>query len=122
MKFAELIPQIFYDAIARVATGLILLASIVDIWSADLTPLLESFDNGFKSAPTTISMATLVVAYVLAIGIEGIGLKKTRKFVARLMIMRQQTARERRKTQWAEAWKDFSKSPSGKFMKDSNTG
>lgn len=107
MKFAELIPQIYYDAIARIAAGLTLLASIVAIWSADLAPLLQYFVNGFKGAPATISMATLVVAYVLAIGFEGIELKKPRKFVARLM--RRPTAKERRKKQWTEAWKDFCK-------------
>lgn len=60
MKFAELIPQVFFDAIARVVAGLILLASIVAIWSAELDPLLQYIVNGFKAAPATISMTTLV--------------------------------------------------------------
>ena len=50
-------------------------------------------------------MATLVVAYVLAMGFEGIELRKTRKFVARLM--RQPTAEDRPKTLWDKAWKEF---------------
>lgn len=109
MKFAELIPQVFFDAIARVASGLILLASIAAIWSAELSPLLQYFVNGFKAAPATISMATIVVAYVLSFGFEGIRdeIEIPRKFVARLMS--QPSDGERRKTKWDEAWKDFCK-------------
>ena len=107
MKFTELIPQVFFDAIARVASGLILLASIAAIWSAELAPLLQYFVNGFKAAAATISMATIVVAYVLAFGFEGIRdeLGILRKFVTRLMM--QPSDGERRKTQWDKAWKDI---------------
>lgn len=139
MKFAELIPQIFFDAIARVAAGLILLASIIALWSAELDPLLKEFVRAFEAAPTTISMATLIFAYVLAFGFEGIRdeLKRRRESVARLKIVRRTVTRLKivrrivtrlkivrrifvkigrapragkpRQTQWTEAWKDFSK-------------
>ena len=109
MKFTELIPQVFFDAIARIVSGLILLASIAAIWNAELASLLQDFVNGLKAAPATISMATIVVAYALSFVFEGIRdeLRIPRKLAARLM--RQPSDEERRKTQWDEAWKDFCK-------------
>lgn len=108
MKFTELVPQVFFDAIARIASGLILHASIAVIWNPELLFIYKKVVEGFKAAPTTVSIAALVVAYVTAFCFEGF--RDVIKIPKRILNRnRKSSGKERRRYEWEEAWQDFSK-------------
>ena len=107
MKIAEFIPQVFYDMIARIAPGLIILATIVAIWFDELIPLREVFTEMFNESPVIVSMVMVLIAYVVAIILEGVrsDVKKFIVFFAKLA--KHQSGKQQRCTQWSEAWDDF---------------
>lgn len=119
MKIAELIPQVFYDAIARITSGIILLVSIGLLWYDKLSTVSGVYAESVIEAFTKVSLLTLVMAYVLAFLIEGIRIilfEPISIFFIRIMptwFQRLTEAEKRRSIQWDETLEDFFKaSPS----------
>ncbi len=67
-----LIPQVFYDVIARLSLGLILLMTVGFFWSAELAPGGWAASNAFIQAGFSVAIAALLAAYALSFVMEGI--------------------------------------------------
>ena len=118
MKLAEFVPQVFYDAIARIASGFVLLVTMGVVWYENSGAVRTEFLETFAMAPATVSLGVMVIAYVLALAVEGIGneIKKPRKSIAKLT--KRPTGKERRCKVWFKACEDFCKAyPKYKGMK-----
>lgn len=113
MKFAELIPQVFYDAIARIPSGLILLVSIVAIWYDELAPVRMGYTKELSETFSIVAFMTIVVAYILAFLMEGVNtlifeplsyhiIKVSPKWFQELT-----NGKNRRLTIWSNVFRDF---------------
>jgi len=71
VKVAELIPQIFYDVIARVTAGLVLMFSWSVVWWADSTILRRYLVASAMISPLYTVIGLVIVGYVIAILFEG---------------------------------------------------
>lgn len=113
MKIAELIPQVFYDAIARITSGFILLVSIGFLWHDKLSTIPGVYAESVTEAFTKVSFLTLVMAYVLAFLIEGVRIflfEPISYFFVRIMpgwFQRLTDAEKRRSIHWDESLEDF---------------
>lgn len=72
MSFGELIPQVFYDAIARFVAGLALIGTCMAVWWPNLEPLRNVVGWGLKNAAAITALVFLIGAYILALLIEGL--------------------------------------------------
>lgn len=118
MKVMDLIPQVFYDAIARIVPGFILLISVVSVFGALFGDAWKQYKVLFAKTPVSVAMGTVIVAYTLALVVEGIrnDTGKIREWFDRLQ--KRPTGHAQRREIWLDAWKDFCKAhPSREGMK-----
>lgn len=118
MKVMDFIPQVFYDAIGRIAPGLILLISSVLIFPILFSDYWLRYRTIFFQTPASVALGTVIVAYALAIVVEGIrnDTVKIRKWFDKLQ--KRPSGQAQRREIWQEAWRDFCKAhPSRSGMK-----
>jgi quercetin dioxygenase-like cupin family protein len=118
MKIMDFIPQVFYDAIGRIVPGLILLISFVAIFPNLFSDVWQEYKVIFLQAPASVAMGTVIVAYGLAIVVEGIrnDTEKVRRWFDQLQ--KRPSGHAQRLEIWKEAWRDFCKAhPSREGMK-----
>jgi hypothetical protein len=65
----QLIPQVFYDAIARFVPGSVLLGTCILLWPSAGSVLLDESTQ----LPLPVGIAWLIAAYILAVLLEGVG-------------------------------------------------
>lgn len=118
MKLAEFVPQVFYDAIARIASGFVLLVTMGVVWYENSSAIRTEFKEMFAMAPAAVSLGVMVIAYVLALVVEGIG-NETKELRESIAKWTKRSSRDERGCEvWSEAWDDFSKAyPKYKRMK-----
>ena len=111
MNFAELVPQVFFDAIARFTrdSGIVLIATAGAIWFLESTPIRAALLRQVEPNPVTTAVVVLLFAYVLAVALEGVRVetKRIRSVVGRLT--RRKDTKEQRKDEWRMACEDFAK-------------
>lgn len=118
MKVMDLIPQVFYDAIARIVPGFILIVSIVLVFDALFHDVWEHYKAIFSQIPASVAIGTVIVVYALAIVVEGIrnDTVKIRRWFD--CLQKRPTGHAQRHEIWLEAWIDFCKAhPSREGMK-----
>ena len=97
MKLGELIPQVFYDAIARLTPGFVLIFTVGAIWYEETALLWQSLVSQLKETPFYTGVAFIIAAYVIAILVEGIR-KETRGMRERVgTILGRESARDLKK-------------------------
>lgn len=72
MSWADLVPQIFYDGIARFTAGFALSVSAIGIFWAPLAIVRDNFLTAFTTSVTTTSFGFLLAFYVIALVLEGL--------------------------------------------------
>lgn len=72
MNFASFIPQVFYDFIARLTSGFTILFTVSMIWWHELALLRTIFKNCIKESSLLTGVAIIIVAYVVALVLEGL--------------------------------------------------
>ena len=125
MKLIELIPQVFYDAIGRIASGLILLATAGAIWYPELTSFLGTLGTQYHVTAGGSFLALLLAAYAIAFVVEGVHnevgdliervlrckwkTEKERDAIKRRVASRilRESLRDRQKRVWSQAWGEF---------------
>jgi len=76
MKLGELIPQIFYDAIARLTPGFVLIVTAGAIWFKETALIRRDLIRQLTETPFSTGVALLISAYVAAIIVDGTIYKK----------------------------------------------
>lgn len=72
MSFGELIPQVFYDGIARFVAGLTIIGTCALVWWPDLMVLRDIVGKSLCGAPVITAFIFLTAAYVIALLLEGL--------------------------------------------------
>lgn len=90
MKITEFVPQVFYDVIARLASGSVLFLCIIIFWVEECAVLRNFIISGFKNAPTLFTLLMIVVVYLVAFVFEGV--KKQVPFLNRLFSVPEEEA------------------------------
>jgi quercetin dioxygenase-like cupin family protein len=107
MKVMDFIPQVFYDVIARITPGLLLLISILSVFAKPLSEAWIQYKILFLQTPATTTLITIIFAYVLSILVEGIH-NDTKRIREKLNKMQKRpNGRDQRNEVWREAWRDF---------------
>ena len=107
MKIVDLIPQVFYDAIARVVPGLVLLISFAIMFAEPLNGIWIQYKDILLQTPATLSLGSMIIAYALSMVVEGIQ-NDTKKIIKKLdELQKRPSGSELRKEEWDDAWEDF---------------
>lgn len=73
MNIGQIVPQIFYDLIARIVPGLSLLGTLYLLWSFEIQTLGELLiPRGYDLSDLALSLYVLLLAYVLSMLLEGL--------------------------------------------------
>jgi len=91
MNIGSVIPQIFYDLIARITPGLVVIMTGLFVWRGDQATAQDvaSISNWFAkdSTPVTLILfALLFAAYILAFMLDGIWWLLPKKFSSKLSL------------------------------------
>lgn len=73
MSFGEIVPQVFYDVIARLVAGLTIIGTCAAIWWPEIQGSRAVVAAGLEDASIVTALAFLIGAYVLALLLEGLG-------------------------------------------------
>jgi hypothetical protein len=108
LKLGELIPQVFYDAIARLTPGLVIIFSTGIIWFDETASLRQGLLSQLKETPFYTGVEFIIAAYVTAFFVEGVR-KATKGLRAKVAsILRRKSVEDLMNAQWSKAWNQFS--------------
>jgi hypothetical protein len=72
MNFGTLIPQIFYDCIARMTPGPTITYTIFLIWWPELSPIRRALKNCIECSAIFTGISIILFSYVISLVLEGL--------------------------------------------------